>query len=130
MASQVLQDLGKLLADGWQPIAPAGASDFGGQKDIRAVQIRLALAQEPPEPLLEAIKQLLWREWDPMGVNKSPAAQGEYDGYAFRIWVALHRKATAEQIEAYLERSSTEGMGRGVAPGLNGKLARKIVAMV
>jgi hypothetical protein len=127
--SETLQALEQLLADGWQPIAPPRAYAFGGQNDIRAVQIRLALAQEAPIPLLEALRQLLWREWDPLDVNRSPAAQGEYDGYAFRIWVALGRGATAGQIAAYLDGVTTGDMRAEVAPGLNGRIAKKAAAL-
>ena len=127
--NETQQALEQLLADGWQPIAPPRAYDFGSQKDIRAVQIRLAMAGEPPVPLFEAIKRLLWTEWDPLDVNAKPAAQSEYDGYAFRVWVALGRGATASQIESYLNGVTTGDMRAEVATGLNGAIAKKAVAL-
>ncbi len=125
--SEPLDDLERLLADGWAPIAPPRGygSGFGGQQDIRAVQIRLALNHEPPIPNLEALKNLLWEEWDPLGVNESLAAQSEYDGYAFRIWVALERGATADQVEAYLDRVVTSDMRVEIEPGLNENIAER-----
>ncbi len=126
--SDALDDLERLLADGWTPItAPRGYGygGFGGQNDIRAVQIRLALNHEPPIPKLEALKRLLLREWDPLQVNGSPMAQGEYDGYAFRIWVALERGADADQVEAYLDRMVSSDMRADVAPGLNKRISAK-----
>ena len=126
--SEPLDDLARLLADGWDPIAPPRAYAFGGQNDIRAVQIRLALAHEPPIPKLEALKRLLWSEWDPLDVGGSPAAMSEYDGYAFRIWVALERGASADKVEAYLNGVTTGDMRADVAPGLNGKIAKQAVA--
>jgi hypothetical protein len=126
--SQALEELERLLADGWQPIAPPRAYAFGSPNDIRAVQIRLALAQERPIPRLEALKRLLWEQWDPLDVNRSPAAQSEYDGYAFRIWVALERGADAEEIELYLDRVITGDMRADIAPGLNRKIAKSAVA--
>jgi hypothetical protein len=127
--SETQQALEQLLADGWQPIAPPRAYAFGGQDDIRAVQIRLAMAGEPPVPLFEALKRLLWREWDPLEVNGKPAAQAEYDGYAFRIWVALGRGATAGQIEGYLTGVATGDMRAEVAPGKNADIAKKAIAL-
>ena len=126
--SEPLEDLERLLADGWSPVAPArgyGVGGFGGQLDIRAVQIRLALNHEPPIANLEAIKQLLWEDWDPLGVNGSPAAQSEYDGYAFRIWVALERGATADQVEAYLDRVLANDLRVEGEPGLNEHIAEQ-----
>jgi len=116
------------LADGWDPIAPPRAYDFGGPKDVRAVQIRLALAQERPIPRLEALKRLLWQDWDPLGVNRSPAALAEYDGYAFRVWVALERGAGVDEIEAYLDRVISGDMRAEIAAGLNKAIAKKAVA--
>ncbi len=92
------------------------------------MQIRLALAQERPIARLEALKRLLWQEWDPLDVNRSPAAQSEYDGYAFRLWVALERGATAEQVEAYLDRVISGDMRAEIAAGLNKAIAKKAVA--
>jgi hypothetical protein len=37
---------------------------------------------------LEAIKRLLWEDWDPIGVNGF-GPNDEYDNYAFRIFVML-----------------------------------------
>ena len=127
--SEARQALEQLLADGWQPISPPRAYAFGGANDIRAVQIRLAMASEPPVPLFEALKRLLWTDWDPLEVNAKPAAQNEYDGYAFRIWVALGRGATAAQIETYLNGVTTGDMRVEVAAGHNGAIARKAVAL-
>jgi hypothetical protein len=127
--SETQQALEQLLADGWQPIAPPRAYAFGGQNDIRAVQIRLAMAGEPPVPLFEALKRLLWRDWDPLEVNTKPAAQAEYDGYAFRIWAALGRGASASQIETYLNGVTTGDMRADVAPGKNADIAKKAVAL-
>ena len=41
------------------------------------------------EPLLNEIKQFLFNEWDPIGLNKHPAANAEYDRYAPRIYRRL-----------------------------------------
>jgi hypothetical protein len=124
-----LQDLEQLLADEWEPIAPQRGYGFGSQKDIRAVQIRLELAQGLPDPLLAALTQLLFHEWDPLKVSHSAAALAEYDGYAFRIWVALWRGATLEQIEAYLNRVASTDMRAETAPGLNRAVAEAAVQL-
>ena len=62
---------------------------------------------------LEQLKRLLWLEWDPIGVNDMPDAEGEYDTYALQIFVMLNQgKGKAEMLE-YLELVETEYIGLG-----------------
>ncbi len=62
---------------------------------------------------LEQLKRLLWLQWDPIGVNDMSDAEGEYDSYAFQIFVMLNQgKEEAEMLE-YLERVETEYIGLG-----------------
>jgi hypothetical protein len=35
--------------------------------------------------LWQAVKEILFREWDPIGINSNPACQGEYDSYVNTI---------------------------------------------
>jgi hypothetical protein len=37
--------------------------------------------------LLKRIKEILWKDWDPIGVNDLPEACNEYDTYASVIYV-------------------------------------------
>ena len=60
---------------------------------------------------LERIKSLLWKSWDPIGVNGSDGAQDEYDSYAFAIFTMLHAGADQNSIADYLHRAVTENIG-------------------
>ena len=49
------------------------------------------------------VREILMREWDPIGVADIPEAADEYDSYVGEVYVMLmDRRATQEQIAAYL----------------------------
>jgi hypothetical protein len=56
------------------------------------------------------LRELLMREWDPIGVRDVPTAQDEYDNYTGEAYVMLDRGATTEDMERYL-RSVEDYMG-------------------
>lgn len=63
-------------------------------------------------PKLEKIKQLLWEEWDPIGVSAlEDWPSDEYDVYAMRIFSMLNDGASVEELTEYLLRTETENMG-------------------
>ena len=64
-------------------------------------------------PELEEIKNLLWKEWDPIGVNDNSEASGEYDSYADQIYAMLRRGADAEEIARHLSWVVTTLIGLG-----------------
>jgi hypothetical protein len=56
------------------------------------------------------LREILMREWDPIGIGDEPLAQDEYDGYIGRIAAALGHGSPATDIAAMLT-SATDGMG-------------------
>lgn len=54
---------------------------------------------------------ILRNEWDPIGVGDSPGALHEYDGYAQSLLEMILRRATRDEIFAYLWWAETENMG-------------------
>lgn len=80
-------------------------------------------------PELEALKVLLLREWDPIGVADEPAAADEYDSYAMEIFTFLARDADAQYIADYLNWVVTERMGIGGNPKHDRDIAEKVVAI-
>ena len=61
-----------------------------------------------------AARDLLMREWDPIGVKDVAEAHDEYDTYADKAYVMLmHENGSVEQIADYLYRIETEHMGLG-----------------
>lgn len=74
---------------------------------------------------LEAIKRLLWDEWDPIGVNGF-GSDDEYDSYAFRVFAMLTEGKREAEISDYLGWAASENMGLSGA-GDHAAIARKII---
>lgn len=61
--------------------------------------------------LHQQIKDLLLREWDPIGVQAIPEAQDEYDGYVPTLHSMLISRKPAHEVFEYLLWLETEHMG-------------------
>ena len=60
------------------------------------------------------VRELFWREWDPIGINTASNAQDEYDRYADQAYVMLmDEKKSAGEIAFYLYWVASEYMGLG-----------------
>jgi hypothetical protein len=60
----------------------------------------------------QELRQLLYWQWDPIGVNDSfPYAVDEYDGYAPQVVQAVRRKAAESEIVDMLEMIERDIMG-------------------
>ena len=60
----------------------------------------------------DRVRELLMRDWDPIGVAGIPEAADEYDAYADKAYVMLmDQRATAQAISAYLFEIATKHMG-------------------
>jgi hypothetical protein len=79
------------------------------------------------------VRELFWREWDPIGVNNAVGAEGEYDTYADKAYVMLMNEGrTAKEIADYLYYISSEYMGMGEDARLKelaAEIATKLVAL-
>ncbi|WP_428679574.1 hypothetical protein [Sphingopyxis sp.] len=78
---------------------------------------------------IEAIRVLLWDEWDPIGVNETSCLINEYDAYAGEIQTMIQRDADAEEIARHLSRIVNENMGLDADHGRALAVARKLVAL-
>lgn len=61
--------------------------------------------------LLSAVKDILFREWDPIGVNECEECRHEYDCYAVSICKLLRAGADEFKLTGYLGRYQRESMG-------------------
>jgi hypothetical protein len=61
--------------------------------------------------LLRAVKEILFREWDPIGVNECEECRNEYDNYAVSIHKLLRAGADEFMLMAHLSRYQRESMG-------------------
>jgi hypothetical protein len=65
------------------------------------------------------VREILMRDWDPIGVAGIPEAADEYDTYVDRAYVMLmDERATADAIAAYLFDIATNYMALSDSPGL------------
>lgn len=59
----------------------------------------------------EAIRRVLLKEWDPIGVSEIKEAQDEYDPYVGEIYKMLITRKSKNEIFDYLWWLETEHMG-------------------
>ena len=79
--------------------------------------------------MLERIRQLLWEEWDPIGVNHERGAFGEYDGYADEVCALIRNGRGVDEIAEYLKWAQTVHMTLSEKPVLNRRIAEKAAAL-
>jgi hypothetical protein len=79
------------------------------------------------------VRELFWREWDPIGVSDSAEAMDEYDAYADTAYVMLMDQGAGEDdIAAFLWGIATDHMGLSPRPELEEccrSTASRLVAM-
>ena len=58
-----------------------------------------------------AIRRVLLRDWDPIGVRDAPEAQDEYDGYVGGAYRLLAAGVTGSDLAEHLARIEHDAMG-------------------
>jgi hypothetical protein len=77
------------------------------------------------------VRELLMREWDPIGVSGIPQAADEYDNYIDEVYMMLmERRASCETMAAYLFDIATNYMGISAHAELAERSARAASALV
>jgi len=61
--------------------------------------------------LIDELDQILWDQWDPIGVNNAPEARDEYSSYSPVLLKLLCEHATEQEVLQYLRRIETVNMG-------------------
>lgn len=77
----------------------------------------------------DAVREILLREWDPIGVAGIPEAQDEYDCYVDRLCVMIARDEPAYTIAERLWRIETTGMGLGGDRQRAEKVAERLIGL-
>jgi hypothetical protein len=60
---------------------------------------------------LATVRQCLWNDWDPIGLNKLGGPDDEYDSYAPAILLMIEDGASVTEIAAHLFAIRSEVMG-------------------
>ena len=83
------------------------------------------------EELLIVVREILFREWDPIGVNQNEACRNEYDSYAPTICQHLREGADEVWLASHLSRLQSDSMGMSqVDHELHKRIARRLCALV
>jgi hypothetical protein len=73
-----------------------------------------------------SIRDILWYEWDPIGVNTNPRAYGEYDTYVPMVDDLISRGASEVELLGLLRQIETDYIGLSDHP--ERVLKRRLIA--
>ena len=75
----------------------------------------------------DSIRQVLFRDWDPIGVNSNPNLVDEYDSYAPQIVSMVESGCSSDALVAHLEHLSVHTIGVGSNVRASMKFAAEII---
>lgn len=80
--------------------------------------------------LLNWVREILLREWDPLGVGENPHCFKEYDSYALTVCRHLIEGADKFKLAAYLGQVCAVGMGLSHTDSeRDERVARRLLAL-
>jgi hypothetical protein len=83
------------------------------------------------DPLLIAVREVLFREWDPIGVNHNELCGDEYDAYAPTICRLLREGLDEHRLSAHLSQLQRVAMGISITDEeLHCRVARRLLELV
>ena len=74
----------------------------------------------------EAVRAILWRDWDPIGCG---VPEDEYDDYVWPTLRLLQRGAPANEIAAYLRETAAQTIGCPVPDRKTDGIVAKLMAL-
>jgi len=83
-----------------------------------------------PKHLFALIREVLFSDWDPMGLSDAPGTPDDYDAVARELHALVtDPETTAERIAAYLRWVEREQMGLQRRPGMATGTAERLMAL-
>lgn len=79
--------------------------------------------------LYQGIDEILWNDWDPIGINLLPSARDEYHTYIPVIFNMVMKNASSLELEEYLEDVVKNRMGLRSHKQSNKPIAEKIIQL-
>src|SRR5664279_1719167 len=76
-----------------------------------------------------AIREILLRDWDPIGIADIPEAQDEYDSYIPGIYGRLIRHISEQELFDHLWQIETEHMGLFGNRGKTQQITEKLLSL-
>lgn len=85
---------------------------------------------ESRKHLFALIRDVLIRDWDPLGLSDAPGTPDDYDAVAREIHALItDPETTEERIAAYLRWAESAQMGLQRRPGMAKAAAQRIMAL-
>src|SRR5258708_22472509 len=75
----------------------------------------MSTREERAHEIQSQIREILLRDWDPIGVRDEARAQDEYDSYIGGVYRLLASGASPSSVAEHLAQLEAEQMGLGVA---------------
>ncbi|WP_302568333.1 hypothetical protein [Culturomica massiliensis] len=66
---------------------------------------------ERDEVIYKAIDEILWKDWDPIGINENENIRDEYQGYTPHVFTLKIQGADVHKIAQHLYKLETIDMG-------------------
>ncbi|MGH7416911.1 MAG: hypothetical protein ACREKB_03950 [Candidatus Rokuibacteriota bacterium] len=85
--------------------------------------------EERADEIQEQIKEVLLRDWDPIGVAEEPRAHDEYDAYVGGVYRLLASGAQPRVVAEHLARIEAERMGFTTVAAKLLRVAQKLCAL-
>lgn len=86
---------------------------------------------ESPKHLFALIREVLIRDWDPIGLSDTPGTPDDYDAMARELHALVTGpEASVERIAAYLRWIEREQMHLQRRPGMATEAAEKVMALL
>ncbi len=84
-----------------------------------------------PKHLFALIREVLFSDWDPMGLSDAPGTPDDYDAVARELHALVTDPATTvERVAAYLRWVEREQMGLQRRPGMATGAAERVMALM
>lgn len=77
---------------------------------------RRAITRDKAAEIQNDIRQILFRDWDPIGVNSNPKLSDEYDAYITALYRILVGDRSEVDIIQHLAATETAILGRTESP--------------
>lgn len=83
-----------------------------------------------PKLELDRLREIGWKEWDPIGLADSPCPRDEYDAYLLQVVSRLQQGKTVDQVADYLGQIASEHMGLGTSTAASRAASERTVTLI
>jgi hypothetical protein len=83
----------------------------------------------PVDLLAASVRQILLRDWDPIGIKEVPEAQDEYDSYVLKICGMLREGCSSDELYRHLRWIESEHMGLDGDESYTSTIAKKLMGL-